>query len=483
MSLGVIPEVQIDAELCRRNFYYFIQQYWHIVTPEEPVYNWHIEYIANELQSVSDKVVQRLPKDADMLINIPPGTSKSTICTIMFPVWLWVIDPTLRIMTTSYSASLSTDHAVKSRDIIKSDKFMAMFPTIRIKDDQDNKMHYKNELGGERYTTSTGGTVTGFHAHVIVVDDPVNPQEALSVVKRKEAVGFIDTTLSTRKVNKESTVTILLMQRLHEQDPSGHWLSKSDKKIKHICLPGEVSNDVKPIELKDRYRDGLLDPIRLSRSSLQQLRVDLGSYGYAGQIMQRPAPDEGGILKKNFFSIITKKDFDLKAKDKKVVWDFFLDTAYTGKQSNDPSALMSVCIIDNCAYIKRSHVAWLEFPELINEIKLFATSQGYTNQSRIFVEPKATGLSVVQVLKKETGLNIIALDPPKDDKLTRVHSASPVIEAKRVILIEGDWNNSFIDECAAFPNGLHDDQVDNISAMVNKFLSKPVITMVKGRAT
>jgi len=203
-----------------------------------------MEYLCNELQKVAQLVIDRKPKDYDVIINIPPGTSKSTIVTVMLPAWCWIKDPSIRSLTASYSSSLSTDHAVKSRDIIKSDKFTQYFPYIEIKKDQDNKTHYKNTEGGERYATSVTGSITGFHAHLLIVDDPLNPKEASSEVERERANNFMDVTLSTRKVSKSVTPTILVMQRLHEADCTGNWLDKKGKDLKHICLPGELSNDV-----------------------------------------------------------------------------------------------------------------------------------------------------------------------------------------------------------------------------------------------
>lgn len=469
-SINIPAMDSIKAERCRRSFFYFIQEFWNEVIPEEPVWNWHIEYIAGELQKLAQTVVLRDPKKADMIINIPPGTSKSTVCTVMFPAWCWVIDPTLRILTASYSAALSTDHAVKSRDIIKCDRFQSYFPHIVIKKDQDNKMHFKNEAGGERYVTSVGGTVTGFHAHLIIVDDPINPKESLSVVARESAKDFMDRTLSTRKVDKEATVTILIMQRLHADDPSGSWLNRPGKSITHICLPGELSEDVKPEELRKYYVSNLLDPVRLSRLALDGLRTDLGSYGYSGQIQQRPTPSGGGILKGHWFQVIPYDEF-LKLCPRPV-WDFFIDSAYTASTKNDPSALMAACQHNNNVYIRASAQVFLEFPQLIKEIKSFVAVNGYASGSRIYIEPKASGKSIVQTIKNETKLNVIELEAPDKDKLSRVNSAAPVIESLRVFLISGGWNQNFVEECEAFPNGLHDDQVDNLSACVNKYFGK-----------
>ena len=275
-----IPKINIDevkAELCRRDFFYFVQEFWSEVIPEEPIYNWHISYLCSELQKVIEKVVNREAKDYDLIINVSPGATKSTICTVMLPAWAWTVDYTLRGLTASYSASLSTDHALKSRDIIRSEKYKRYFGDVEIKRDQDNKTHYKNTKGGERYATSVTGTVTGFHAHFIIVDDPLNPKEASSEANRTTANNFMDTTLSTRKVNKSVTPTILVMQRLHELDCTGNWLKKKGKKLKHICLPAELSKDVKPAELREKYIDGLFDVNRLTKEDLKGLKIDLGS--------------------------------------------------------------------------------------------------------------------------------------------------------------------------------------------------------------
>lgn len=455
---------EINAELSKRSFRYFLEYFWDTIIQEPFVPNWHIDYLCAELQSIGHNVRDRKPKEYDLVINIPPGTTKSTICTVMFPVWCWIIDPSLKFITGSYSSDLSTSHAVKSRDVIRSDKFLKCFPEIKLKPDKDNKTDYENNHTGSRVSTSVGGTSTGKHAHILIVDDPINPKKAASEVERDNANSWMDATLSTRKVDKEVSVTILIMQRLNEGDPTGHILSKPDKKVKHICLPGELSEDVKPIELREKYTEGLLDVKRLNRAVLSDLRTDLGSYGYAGQIMQRPSPEEGGILKKEWFDIVAYQDFLKQVSTP--TWQMFIDSAYTEKTTNDPTAILTVCQANNNIYIKESRQLWMEFPNLISEIKNLAA---LNNASKIYIEPKASGKSIVQQLRRETVFNVMELDSPKDDKVSRLNACAPVIEGRRVILIKGSWNDGFINECVRFPNGLHDDQVDNLSACVNKF--------------
>lgn len=460
-SLLIPTENQIRAELCKRSFFFFLKEFWHIIIPEEPVYNWHMEYLCDELQKVVTKVKNRESKDYDLIINIPPGTSKSTIATVMLPAWSWVIDPTIRSLTASYSASLSTDHSMKSRDIIRSDKFRAYFPEIEIKKDQDNKTHYKNTNGGERYATSVTGTVTGFHAHLIIVDDPLNPKEAASEADRLTANSFMDVTLSTRKVSKSVTPTILVMQRLHQKDCTGNWLDKEGKEIKHICLPGEISKDVKPVELKERYINGLLDADRLTNKDLKELKINLGSYGYAGQIMQIPTPDDGGIWQ-NWIIPIDDNQVPKNLTELGTDWDL----AYTEKETNSASAYITAGKHDSKMYITDLGFDWLEFPKLMPYMK--AKTQPH------YIEGKASGKSAKQVLTNQ-GIPAIEVQVSGGDKIARAQMATPYAESGMIYCKRSIWDKLHNDSkqgILMFPNGEHDDLQDALVQSINRLLGK-----------
>lgn len=463
MTSLTIPNIDsICAELCRRSFYFFVQEFWGVIIPEDPVYNWHIKYLCDELQKTVELVVQRKAKLYDTIINIPPGTSKSTICTVMLPAWAWTIDNTLRTLTASYSSSLSTDHAVKSRDIVRSDKYKTYFPEIEIKKDQDNKTHYKINTGGERYATSVGGTVTGFHAHLIIVDDPLNPKEAASEVDRETANNFMDVTLSTRKVNKSVTPTILVMQRLHEKDCTGNWIKKTEKAIHHICLPGEISNNVKPEYLKQNYVDGLLDPVRLSKTDLKNLSIDLGSYGYAGQIGQRPSPEDGGIWQK-WIKPINKKDIP-RLVSNGTDWDL----AFTKEDKNSASAFVESGYNQGKMYITGLGYDWLEFPPLIPYMKLRTKPH--------YIEAKASGKSAKQTLSS-MGIPAIEVKVDGGDKIARTRSATPYAEAGMIYCDEDLVNQLFNDEkqgILLFPNGSHNDLNDALVQAILRHFNKKI---------
>lgn len=459
-SVLIPTKNEVKAELCRRSFFFFLTEFWEVVIPEAPVFNWHIEYLCDELQYLNSFVVERKPKPYDLIINIPPGTTKSTIISQMYNAWVWTIDPSQRFISSSYSHGLSLSQSIKTRDIILSDKYLEYFPEIRLKSDQQSKSDFWNTLGGQRFTTSTGGTVTGVHAHQILVDDPVNPKQSASTVERNNANDFVLSTLGSRKVDKEVTPMILIMQRLHEDDPTGVLLSRS-KKIKHINLPAEINDTVRPFELKRNYKDGLLDPVRLNRSVLSEAKILLGSYGYAGQFMQSPSPDTGGIVQKSWFEII-----DWTFEHEKLTWNFVADTAYTSSEQNDPSGYLSYAKHGNDFIIRFAEKVFLEFPDLCKALTNFAMIHGYTDRSVIEVEPKASGKSLVQTLRRETGLNIKEGVPPAKDKMARLKDVSPKIESGRVKLIRGNWNDEFIDEVAMFPNAKHDEYVDILTMML-----------------
>lgn len=480
------------AELCRRSLFEFVQEFWDVIIPEDPVWNWHIKYLCDEVQSDVMRVCRlkerpavfegmrfmlppkhRQPKLHDVLINVPPGSTKSTIITVMMPAWAWTVDATLRVISASYSGDLSQDHAVKSRDIIQSDKYKLYFPEIEIRADQNNKNNYKNTANGERYATSVGGTIMGIHAHLIIIDDPLNTKQSLSEADLPAAAAFVNTTLSTRKVDKAVALTIMVMQRLNELDPSGIWLRMRDqegKKLKHICLPARLSSKVYPEGLRDNYIGGLLDPLRLNDEVLMAAKIELGSYGYAGQMGQDPAPEGGGVWQKWFISV-ADKDFPSREIMNNYGTDW--DTAYTDKLTNAGSAAVVSGMFGGKMYI--DSVQWFhkEFPELINTMKLFPDPH--------YIEAKASGKSAKQTLIT-AGIPAIEVQV-NGDKLARARDATPKAEAGLVFVRASILDKIYYDSdqgILKFPNGAKQDLADTIAQAIQRHFGRPERTFRVG---
>ncbi|MBO0947301.1 hypothetical protein [Fibrella forsythiae] len=459
--------IMAERSRCLKSFFEFVKSFWGVIIKEKPIYNWHIPFICEELQKLTVFIKDRLAKPYDLLINIPPGTTKTSIVTILWPAWLWAIDPTIRVISNSYAGKLSVEHAVKTRDIIYSDLFKQLFPEVRIRRDKAGKASYTNTKGGDRNTTSSGGAITGFHGHVIINDDPLNPKQALSDELRNTANEHTKT-LSSRKVDKENTPVVTIMQRLHADDVTGFLLKKKEDNIRHICLPAEDGPNVKPAELRKFYVDGLLDPRRLNRKVLAEAKVDLGSREYAGQFDQTPSVEGGNIVKEEWFKFVSRETFNRMRKTEPII--FFGDTAFTDKQENDPSGLLATCRIGNDLFILDYTTVRLEFPEFLKFLPTYVRAQGYTETSTIRIEPKTAGLPTVQSIKRETKLNITYTPSPNDSKLVRLNAVTPKIEVGRVYLISGVWNEAFVTEVCGFPTQPHDEAVDLISYAIEYHL-------------
>lgn len=463
-KISEIDLLKAKSLLCQKSFYYFFKEFWDEVILEEFKDNWHIKYLCDILQEVGFKLRDRRQKDKDIIINVPPGTSKSTIVSILFPCWLWTIDDSLRIISGTYSGALSTEQAVKSRTVIQSEKYKSYFPWVQLKDDESGKTNYKTNRSGARYAVSTTSMVTGLHAHLLLIDDPQNPELANSEPERERTNNWITSTMSTRKADKEVTVTIIVQQRLHQLDVTGYLLSKQ-KKYQHICLPAIISDKVYPKELKENYVDGLLDPKRLSMDSLNELKGDMGTKSFNTQVLQAPENNETSILKEQWLKIISRYDYnilkDQAEKDKQnPTTHYFLDSAYTDDTNNDPSAIISTVKINEQLYITDIVQVWMEFTQLITHIKYFTDKTGYNDKkSKIYIEPKASGKSIFQFLKTQTSLNVIEFPSPRGSKLERLSAISPKVEGGKVMIVEGAWNRKFIDEITTnYP--IHDDLRD-----------------------
>ena len=454
----------LNKTLCEMSFYEFFKQAWHIVEPAiELSSNWHHKYICDALQEEAERIIAKKPKTKDIIINVPFRSTKSLIVTVMFPVWSWIRDPKLRFITSSYSANLSIELATKSRDIIFSEWFKSRWGTIfHIKKDQNLKERYENNHMGMRRATSVGGTVTGQGGDFLIVDDPLSPQMANSATERDNANEWYRTTFYSRLNSPKIGVRIIIMQRVHEDDLSGFLLDRETRlNYNHICIPATIDGVVKPKKLENFYDDnGLFWDERFGQDVLDDYKKALGSYGYAGQLMQTPTPLDSGMIRQEWFKIDRYREDG--------VVNFVIDPAYTANQKNDPSALLAYIYKDNKWQIIDCTNVYKEFPDLVKFIPQWVTKNGYTNKSRIFVEPKASGKSIVQTLIRETGLNVREDKPPTKDKVARVADISATLESGRVGLLQGSWNNEFLDQLTKFPSAKHDDMVDCLVMAVNK---------------
>jgi len=490
--------VGVTLELNNRSFYHFLEHFWPLVSPHTFQGNWHIEYLCEELEKIAYRVASKEPKAYDLVINIPPGSTKTITCSIMFPIWCWTKWHWMKFITASYSGALSLESADYCRELIRSQEFKEIYPTLEIKDDKDTKSNFKivkkisespgrraaYSPGGNRFSTSVGGTLTGYHGDILIVDDPIKPDEAASDLQLASANRWIEQTLSTRKTNKAVTPTILIMQRLHQNDPAGHMLDKQKDNLKHICIPGECRNyrkQVKPPELLRNYVDDLMDPSRMPWDVLRDMQKDLGQYGYAGQVGQDPTPPGGGMFKVDRFVMVNTLPHKSEILHTVRYWD---KAASDGTGTFTVGARMSQLrdsrwIIED---IKRGQWATNEREKIMRDV---AVADGVNVDIWIEQEPGSGGLESVQgSIRNLAGFVAKAHKPSaaEGDKSRRADIYSVQVNNGAVMILNGIWNYDFLEEHRFFPYSTFKDQVDATAGAFNKLVGKKVARVLKRSA-
>jgi predicted phage terminase large subunit-like protein len=462
MKDSFIKDLGIDV-LCQLSFYDFVKQFWRVVVPAKPIWNWHIEYLCEEIQDIAERVFKNEPKEYDLIINVPPGSTKSTLVNIMLPAWIWCRMPEASIICASYSAELSESFSRKCLNLVQSARYRTYFPKVQL--DIKRTADFTTKQGGERYAVGIGGSVTGKHADFVLIDDPINPALALSEAGRTAANIWMDETIATRVRNALRTPTIMIMQRLHQNDPTGAMLERYENSglIKHICLPADIieGQTVKPPEVREKYINGLLDPVRLSSEVLRRYKLRLGDYAFACQYDQSPVPRSGGLFRSdNLQTGLPPPDFSQKCR----FWD---RAASMGKGDYTVGVLMGRAVDGSYWVLDVVRGQW-DTAERERMIKATAEKDGQDVPIGLEREPGSSGIdSVLETTRRLAGWIVFA-QPASGSKEVRADSFSTQVNSRNVYLAQAHWNRDYIEELRYFPFGKHDDQVDASSGAFRK---------------
>jgi len=466
-------EHDLIASITRESFYQFLLEFWECIIPEKFIDNWHIKYICDELQTVAERVFRNEKKAYDLIINIMPGSTKSVIVSIMYPAWCWTRMPSLRFIGGSYAHQLAMDLSRKNRQLVKATKYQLCFPT-KMRSDQDAKTFFMNEAGGMRLGMGTGG-IAGFHAHIIAVDDPLDPNKSASDIELKAASTWINESLAQRKVDQTLTPTILIMQRLHQNDPTGATLERTGGEgIRHICIPAEITDDVKPAEIVRFYKDGLYDPIRMPRETLAQKRK-LGQYLYSGQYLQSPTMPSGGMF---LWEMITVERRRVELKKVVRYWD------KAGTEDDGAWTVGCKMALDVRGNIWILDVVRGQWDSATREriIRQTAEADGHKVIIGIEQEPGSGGKESAENTVKNLRGFIVKVDRPTGDKVIRADAFSAHVNEGVVYAEPGAWLTDYLDEIRHFPLSKYKDQVDASSGAF-KLLSVREIKVIGGMRT
>lgn len=444
----------------------FIQQAWHVVEPATPyVHGWHLDAISDHLEAISAGHIRNL------IINIPPRYMKSLSVCVFWPCWEWTDRPSLRWLFSSYSDRLAIRDSLKCRRLIDSPWYQARWGNVfHLAGDQNEKSRFENNKTGYRLATGVGGAATGEGGDRLIVDDPIKAKDADSDAIRTTANTWWDETMSTRGNDPKTVSKVIIMQRLHDDDLTGHVLSKmrdGGEHYEHLCLPAEYEPRVfvSGIGWSDpRTEDGaLLWPDRFNQENVQALKKSLGSYGASGQLQQRPTPRGGGMIKRAWWKFykVAPTEFDRVVDS----WDM---TFKDSKSSDFVAGQKWGKLGANVYLLSRIHDR-MDFPTAQQAVKNLAAIPPQAPAK--LVEDKANGAAIIASLKAIIA-GLIAVEPD-GSKQARAAAVSPFIEAGNCYLPDpsiAPWVEEFIAECASFPLGAHDDDVDAMSQALARLL-------------
>jgi predicted phage terminase large subunit-like protein len=494
--------IAIEQELCSRSLASFVKFAWDHIDPEPYSHNWHMDVVCEHLEACASGEITRL------LINVPPGMSKSSAAAVFFPAWLWGPGkrPHSKYIGASFAEDIAQRDNSRTRRLVKSDWFQDRWPT-KIRPDQDTKTNFENYSGGFRVCSAVD-SMTGKRGNFVTWDDPHSPKQTDSIVKLQSAVGTFKETLTTRLVNQKTSVITVIMQRLHEGDVSGEILS-GDYGYTHVMLPMEFDparrcyTAVKPkwrkqVPVKARYdmkfqrwylprtprphdREEVINKLPVQDVYDQDPRTEqnelmfadrfpdwvvardkkaMGAYATAGQFDQSPTPREGAMFDTTLIEILptcpplkkVARGWDLAAS--KQATSAFSAGVLVGEDFNERTIIVDV---------ERGQWSDAEVKVKVKNIATQDRKRFSRVRTSIPQDPGAGGKAYANsIIRNAQGLDVTK-SVESGDKEMRARPVSAQCEVGNLYLVEGDWNSAFLAELKGFPTAKLKDQVDATS--------------------
>lgn len=452
-----IPDQVTLSALRRTYFEYFLIEVFQTLHPSAPPLDlaWYLQAICHALAETNEGNVKRL------VITVPPRHLKSITVSVALVAWNLGHDPTLKIMVASYSQELARLHAQHTRTVMQSEWYKRDFPGTVLAGNR--ALELETTAGGVRKAVSVRGSITGFGADLIIVDDCMKADDARSPVMRAETRDWLDHTLLSRLNDKANGIIISIQQRLHEDDLAAYMLEKG---YAHLNLPAIAEKEeqiaIGPGVMHHRSVGDLLDPMREDKATLDQLRRDLGPVAFSAQYQQDPVAPEGNMIRMEWFG--TYDEAPERHQFLKVVQSW--DTGMTDAPTSDYSVCTTWGFERNTSkwYLIDVQRHRLAYPDLKRAV---IRLQHQYRADKILIEEAGSGYALWQEMRV-SGAFVPIMIKPTVHKEERFNGCLGEVEAGHILLpTSALWLEDFCRELRAFPNGRHDDQVDSFSQFVN----------------
>jgi len=495
-SRPVLSRLHLKMEMARRRLHEFVLQAWPLLEPATPfVEGMHVRAVCEHLQAVAEGRLRNL------IINIPPGHAKSLLTAVFWPTWVWIDHPEARWLFSSYREPLATRDSVKCRRLIESGWYQQRWgDRYQLSGDQNQKNRFENTRTGYRVVVPMSAG-TGERGDYVVVDDPHSVDQAASDTERRAAVEWWNGSMATRLNDLSSGHKVVIMQRLHESDLTGDLLAKGGYDL--LCLPAEFEPERRcatSIGWSDPRQEAgeLLWPEKVSRADLDGLKNTLGSYRYAAQYQQRPAPAEGGLFKRCWFRYWRPAHLELPPVPVRMAdgttqsiaavslpehFDQMVqswDLAFKDLETSDYVVGQVWAARGADRFLLDQRRERMDMPRTMEAIR--GMSAQWPRTAAKLVEDRANGPAVIATLQHEIA-GLIAVNP-EGGKIARAAAVSPQIESGNVYLPHpsiASWVEDLLEECVAFPHAAHDDQVDALTQALNRLqgASRAIYTVLE----
>ena len=458
---------QADEVLARKYLKHYMRQAWDIIEPSRFVDGWHLDAIIDALTAVSNRTLG----SQHLILNVPPRHTKSLTVEVMFPSWLWITKPETRFLCSSYAEDLSIRDSIKCRSLIQSNWYQRRWGNrFKLAGDQNAKTRFNNDKGGHRLATSVGGMTTGEGGDIILVDDPHNVLDSVAMSEKglQNTLDWWDLVMPTRLNDPKNGIYIIIMQRCHPKDLTGHILAKELDAV-HICLPAEYDRKHPNLWPNDpRTTDGeLICPERFGRKEIDGLKKKLGTFGASGQLQQLPTPREGGMIKPGWFKIVPAMPTESRRRLR------FWDRAATQKRkSNDPDWTAGAKVSrtsDGRIFIE--HIAAFRESSMENERRITQRAKLDGSDVQIYIEqePGSSGVDTIDHYCRNV-LNGFAVRGKRStgSKESYIDVLAAQAEAGNVYIVrqneaDDEWIALFLQQVEQFPIGIHDDLLDAVA--------------------
>ena len=506
----------IEKRKCELSLAEFVKAAWHVIEPEQPyVHGWHIDFICAHLEAITRG--EMLDDDTyynRLLTNVPPGTMKSLTVGVFWPAWEWGPQnmPSMRYVCASHSLELALRDSLRMRRLVSSEWYQGHWgDTVKLVGDQNAKGKFETTATGSRQACAFTG-ITGYRGDRVIIDDPHSVDDANSDAKRLSVTNLFKEAVTSRLNNPDKSAIVVVMQRLHELDVSGVILD-GNMGYDHIMLPMRYDPlRAKPTMLgyeDPREEDGeLLFPDRFPEHVVDRDEAAMGPYATAGQYAQSPEPRGGGIVQDSWWQLWDRPEYP---PIEYIVAS--LDTAYTTKAENDPSALTiwgvfggssesaATRMVDRYGRpmdVTRSFqssslgpvpkammmYAWQDKLEVHDLTEKVADICKRMKVDVLLIENKAAGHSVAQEIRRLFGNEDFVVqmyDPKTLDKVARLYSVQHIFSEGMVYAPNKDWAEMVIRQTSSFPRGKHDDLVDTVSMALKHLRDVGMLTRAAER--